>query len=48
MFKDTLIPYKLASMHSLLHLALLTTSVLLQFSGSEDFFFVPQAAKCED
>ena len=48
MFSDTLIPYKLASMHPLLHMALLATSGLLQLSGSEDFFFVPQAASCED
>ena len=40
MFIDTLIPYKLASMHPLMHMALLVTSGLLQLSGSEDFYFV--------
>lgn len=45
---DTLMPYILASMHPMLHLSLLTSSVILYSSDTEGFFSVPNAESCTD
>ena len=44
MYDDTMIPYRLASMHPVLHLSLLWTSALLQVIEGNDFFVIV----CED
>lgn len=40
---DTLMPYILASMHPMMHLSLLTSSIVLYSFDSEQFFKVPNA-----
>lgn len=45
---DTLMPYILASMHPTIHLALLTSSIILYSFDSEKFFNVPSADQCKD
>lgn len=44
---DTLMPYILASMHPMLHLSLLTSSVILYSSNYDKFFEIPNEDKCD-
>ena len=45
---DTLMPYILASMHPMLHLSLLTSSVIMYSMDREAFFKVPGGDTCTD
>jgi hypothetical protein len=44
--KDTVTPYILASMHPLMHLALLTTSIVLHTLDNDGFYKVPNEDAC--
>jgi hypothetical protein len=39
--KDTVTPYILASMHPLMHLALLTTGIVLHTLDNDGFYKIP-------
>lgn len=43
---DNILPYILASMHPMMHLAMMTSSVILRTTGGEQFFKVPNEAQC--
>lgn len=43
---DNILPYILASMHPIMHLTMLTSGGLLRSMYKEEFFNVPNAAKC--
>lgn len=44
---DTMIPYILASMHPILHLALLTSTIILTTVDQENFFKIPNIETCD-
>ena len=43
---DNILPYILASMHPMMHLAMLTSSAILRATDGEQFFNVPNSAQC--
>jgi hypothetical protein len=43
---DNILPYILASMHPIMHLTMLTSGAILRSMYREEFFNVPNAAKC--
>jgi len=45
---DTMMPYILASMHPMLHLSLLTSSIVMSSLDNKKFFEVPNAGTCKD
>ena len=45
---DSLMPYLMASMHPVLHIALLTTALMLPSIDHKKFFDVPDVDKCTD
>ena len=47
-YTDTVVPYVLASMHPILHLSLLTTTILLTTINQEAFYEVPNIGSCSD
>jgi hypothetical protein len=44
--KDTVTPYVLASMHPMMHLALLTTGLALQMMDNDKFYSIPNSDQC--
>ena len=46
MYKDTIMPYVLASMHPVLHASLLLSSLIM--TNTDDFYVVPKADQCKD
>ena len=46
MYKDTIMPYVMASMHPMMHMALLGTSLIFYFTEHKNFFEVPNAKNC--
>ena len=48
MYKDTIMPYVLASMHPVLHLSLLMSSLIVSQVNEDEFFTVPNAGTCND
>ena len=45
--KDTVAPYVLASMHPMMHLALLTTGIALHMMDNDKFYNIPNADQCD-
>jgi hypothetical protein len=48
MYKDTIMPYVMASMHPLMHLTFLITSTFFYLTNKDEFLKVPNANNCTD